>query len=179
MTSPPLNLQPRPGRGWFPAGRPARRRATYTRTGGVRHLFAALDLASGQLFYRFRDRMRWREFLGFLKQLRTRFPTGRLYLGCDNFSPHGKDEVHDWRTRHSRRSRQRHQYPAAAVSEPTSYWGCSVPPGLTFDQVILAMNVCGEFGRSPYWARACFLVVRSAMTRAPDMRHWAKLGLTP
>lgn len=92
----PLNLQPRPGRGWFPVGRPARRRATYTRAGGVRHLFAALDLASGELFYRFRDRKRWREFLGFLKQLRTRFPTGRLYLVCDNFSPHGKDEVRDW-----------------------------------------------------------------------------------
>ena len=30
----PLNLQPRPGRGWFPRGRPDRRRATYTRTGG-------------------------------------------------------------------------------------------------------------------------------------------------
>jgi hypothetical protein len=54
----PLNLQPRPGRGWSPRRRPARRRATYTRTGGVRHMFAALDLASGQLFYRFRDRKR-------------------------------------------------------------------------------------------------------------------------
>ena len=46
----PLNLQPRPGRGWFPCDRPSRRRATYTRTGGVRHMFAALDLASGQMF---------------------------------------------------------------------------------------------------------------------------------
>jgi transposase len=92
----PLNLQPRPGRGWFPTGRPARRRATYTRTGGVRHMFAALDLASGQLFYRFRDRKRWREFLGYLKQLRTRFPAGRLYLVCDNFSPHRTDTVRDW-----------------------------------------------------------------------------------
>ena len=51
----PLNLQPRPGKGWFRTGQPARRRATYTRTAGVRQLFAALDLASGQLFYRFRD----------------------------------------------------------------------------------------------------------------------------
>ncbi|MQA76755.1 MAG: IS630 family transposase, partial [Solirubrobacterales bacterium] len=25
----PLNLQPRPGRGWFPAGHPTRFRATY------------------------------------------------------------------------------------------------------------------------------------------------------
>lgn len=45
-----LNLQPRPGRGWFPIGRSARLRATFNRTAGVRHLFAALDLASGQLF---------------------------------------------------------------------------------------------------------------------------------
>jgi RHS repeat-associated protein len=48
----PLNLQPRPGRGWFPTGLPAWLRATYNRTGGVRHMFAALDLASGQMFYR-------------------------------------------------------------------------------------------------------------------------------
>ncbi|MCH6172495.1 IS630 family transposase, partial [Pseudonocardia alaniniphila] len=96
----PLNLQPRPGRGWFPRGRPARLRATYTRAAGVRHMFGALDLASGQMFYRFRDRKRWQEFLAFLKQLRTRFPTGRLYVVCDNFSPHKKDQVHDWCTAH-------------------------------------------------------------------------------
>ncbi|GAA3434866.1 IS630 family transposase [Kutzneria kofuensis] len=48
----PLNLQPRPGRGWFPVGCPARLRATYTRTSGVRQMFAALDLATGQMFYR-------------------------------------------------------------------------------------------------------------------------------
>ena len=72
----PLNLQPRPGRGWFPRGHAGRLRATYTRAHGVRHMFAALDLASGQMFYRFRDRKRWQEFLGFLRQLRARFPTG-------------------------------------------------------------------------------------------------------
>jgi transposase len=92
----PLNLQPRPGRGWFPSKRPARQRATYHRTGGVRHMIAALDLASGQMFYRFRDRKRWQEFLAFLRQLRTRFPTGRLFVVCDNFSPHRKAEVVDW-----------------------------------------------------------------------------------
>ena len=92
----PLNLQPRPGRGWFPTGRPARLRATFNRTGGVRHMFAALDLATGQMFYRFRDRKRWTEFLGFLKQLRARFPTGKLYVVCDNYGPHKKAEVVDW-----------------------------------------------------------------------------------
>ena len=92
----PLNLQPRPGRGWFPTQHPARLRATFNRTGGVRHMFAALDLATGQMFYRFRDRKRWQEFLAFLKQLRARFPTGKLYIVCDNFSPHKKAEVIAW-----------------------------------------------------------------------------------
>jgi DDE superfamily endonuclease len=96
----PLNLQPRPGRGWFPRGRPARQRATYTRTAGVRQMFAALDLASGQLFYRFRDRKRWREFLDFCRQLRRRFPTGQLYLICDNYGPHHKAEVRTWCAEH-------------------------------------------------------------------------------
>lgn len=89
----PLNLQPRPGRGWFPSRSPTRLRATYHRYGRVRHMLAGLDLASGQLFYRLRDRKRWQEFLAFLRQLRRRFPTGRLYLVCDNFSPHRKAEV--------------------------------------------------------------------------------------
>ena len=92
----PLNLQPRPGRGWFPTGRPARLRATYNRNGGVRHMLAALDLATGQMFYRFRDRKRWREFLAFLKQLRDRFPAGKLYVVCDNYGPHKKAEVVAW-----------------------------------------------------------------------------------
>ena len=92
----PLNLQPRPGHGWFRRGEPARLRATYTRTQGVRHMFAALDLASGQMFYRFRDRKRWPQFLDFCKQLRRRFSTGKLYLVCDNYGPHTKAEVTTW-----------------------------------------------------------------------------------
>lgn len=96
----PLNLQPRPGHGWFRRGQPARRRATYTRTAGVRHMFAALDLATGELFYRFRDRKRAREFGDFCRQLRRRFPTGRLYLVCDNYGAHQKDEVTSWCAEH-------------------------------------------------------------------------------
>ena len=96
----PLNLQPRPGRAGSPRGRPARLRATYNRYGGVRHMLAALDLASGQLFYRLRDRKRSQEFLEFLRQLRRRFPTGRLYVVCDNFSPHRKAAVAAWCAAH-------------------------------------------------------------------------------
>ncbi|MFC7661420.1 hypothetical protein ACFQV8_40315 [Pseudonocardia benzenivorans] len=83
----PLNLQPRPGRGWFPTRGPARLRATYNRYGGVRHMLAGLDLASGQLFYRLRDRKRWQEFLAFLRQLRTRFPAGDCTSSATT-SPH-------------------------------------------------------------------------------------------
>ena len=71
-------------------------------------MFAALDLASGQLFYRFRNRKRWQEFLGFLRQLRSRFPTGRLYVVYDNFSPHHKQQVAVRQHRHRRVERSQH-----------------------------------------------------------------------
>ncbi|GAA3061087.1 hypothetical protein GCM10010464_26820 [Pseudonocardia yunnanensis] len=95
----PLNLQPRPGRGWFRKGQPTRRPPTPAPLGCGR-CSAALDLASGQLFYRFRDRKRWREFLDFCRQLHRRFPTGRLYLVCDNYGAHQKAEVLTWRADH-------------------------------------------------------------------------------
>jgi hypothetical protein len=55
----PLNLQPRKGKAWRPQRRPRRQRATYTRTSGVMHMLAALDLPTGKLFYRIKDRKRW------------------------------------------------------------------------------------------------------------------------
>jgi len=97
----PLNLQPRPGRAWRPAGHPARLRATYRRTGGVRHMLAALDLASGQMFYRIRERKRWREFLALPKLLRARWPGQKLYLVIDNFSPHKHAKVTGWAAEHN------------------------------------------------------------------------------
>ena len=92
----PLNLQPRPGRAWRPPGQARRLRATFNRTQGVRHMIAGLDLATGKLFYRIRDRKRWREFLSFLKSLRHRWPGQKLYLIVDNFSPHKHPEVTAW-----------------------------------------------------------------------------------
>lgn len=94
----PLNLQPRPGKGWWPTGGARKLRATFTRTSGVRHMLAALDLATGKMVYRIRARKRWREFLDLLKVLRRQWPTGRLYLIVDNFSPHLRREVADWCT---------------------------------------------------------------------------------
>ncbi len=74
----PLNLQPRRGKAWRPGRRPRRLRATYTRTDGVMHMLAALDLATGRLFYRIRARKRWIEFLDLLKALRARWTGEKL-----------------------------------------------------------------------------------------------------
>ncbi len=63
---------------------------------GGQHLFAALDLATGKITYRIRDRKRWRESLTFLKQLRRRWPGQRLYLILDNYGPHKRPEVLNW-----------------------------------------------------------------------------------
>lgn len=56
----------------MPVGAPARQRATYNHSNGARHMPAALDLATGKLIHRIRERKRWREFLSFLKVLRAR-----------------------------------------------------------------------------------------------------------
>jgi hypothetical protein len=93
----PLNLLPRTGKTWQLLRCPRRLRATYTRTAGVMHMLAALDLATGKLFYRIRARKRWLEFLDLLKTLRARWPSEKLYVVCDNFSPHHHATVTTWR----------------------------------------------------------------------------------
>jgi transposase len=92
----PLNLQPRPGKAWKPRGEPARHRATYHRDHGVRHMIASLDLATGRIHYRIRDRKRSAEFLDFLKSLRRRWPGQTLHLILDNFSAHKHPSVRAW-----------------------------------------------------------------------------------
>ncbi len=94
----PLNLQPHPGRQWAMVARgkgdPAtprrrRRRATYTRPHGVRHLFAALDLARDRLYGHVTRRKGRTQFLAFCRYLRSLYPADvRLGIVCDNFSPH-------------------------------------------------------------------------------------------
>jgi transposase len=94
----PLNLQPRPGRQWTDIGGKAkdpeceprpRMRATYTRTQGVRHLFAAFDLGKDKMYGHIKKRKRRIEFLEFCRYLRSLYPPEvRIAVICDNFSPH-------------------------------------------------------------------------------------------
>ena len=59
-------------------------------------MLAALDLATGKIFCRIRDRKRATEFLDLLKALRARWPGEKLYVVCDNFSPHRHATVRCW-----------------------------------------------------------------------------------
>ncbi|MBK3629695.1 IS630 family transposase [Streptomyces sp. MBT49] len=94
----PLNLQPHPGRQWAERGgrhkepdrepRP-RRRATYNRPHGVRHLFAAYDLAKDQLYGHIKKTKNRSKFLEFCRYLRSLHPMDlRIAIVCDNYSPH-------------------------------------------------------------------------------------------
>jgi transposase len=94
----PLNLQPRPGRQWAavsgkgkePGREPRpRMRATYTRTEGVRHLFAAYELGEDKLFGHVKPRKTRGRFVEFCRYLRSLYPSStRIAIVCDNFSPH-------------------------------------------------------------------------------------------
>lgn len=93
----PLEIRPYAGTCWAPNKAPQRLPATYTRPHGVRHLLAGYDLISDRLFGVVRHRKRWKEFLGFLKIIRRRYPhERRLIIVLDNFSPHKKKEVFQW-----------------------------------------------------------------------------------
>jgi transposase len=94
----PLNLQPHPGRHWAERGgkhkdpergpRP-KRRATYTRPHGVRHLMAAYDLAKDKMYGHVKKTKTRTKFLEFCRYLRTLYPADvRIAIVCDNFSPH-------------------------------------------------------------------------------------------
>jgi transposase len=93
----PLNLQPRLGCQWTAVGGKAkesgrqprpRMRATYTRTEGVRHLFAAYELSEDKLFGHVKPRKTRARFLEFCRYLRSLYPPAtRIAIICDNYSP--------------------------------------------------------------------------------------------
>ncbi len=94
----PLNLQPHPGRQWAPVAagrghqarpRRRRRRATYKRPHGVRHLLAGYNLSTDRLYGHVTKRKGRTEFLAFCRYLRSLHPPQvRIAIVLDNFSPH-------------------------------------------------------------------------------------------
>jgi transposase len=94
----PLNLQPHPGKQWAQiaggkgdsaAPRRRRRRATYTRPHGVRHLLAGYDLSTDRLYGHVVTKKGRTQFLAFARYLRSLHPAAvRIAIVLDNFSPH-------------------------------------------------------------------------------------------
>ena len=96
----PLNLLPREGKQWAPVVRRSkkgspesprrrRRRATYSHTQGVRHLFAALDMNRDWIYGHVKTNKKRTTFLEFCRYLRCLYPPQvRIAIVCDNFSPH-------------------------------------------------------------------------------------------
>jgi transposase len=94
----PLNLQPHPGKQWAPTAagkgdvarpRRRRRRATYTRPHGVRHMMGAYDLSRDRLYGHIVAKKDRTAFLRFLRYIRSLYPPEvRIGIVLDNFSPH-------------------------------------------------------------------------------------------
>ena len=89
----PLNLLPRPGKQWAPviarnskgsvaSPRRRRRRATYTRTKGVRHLFAALDMNQDKLYGHIKTNKCRTTFLAFCRYLRSLYRPACAWPSC-------------------------------------------------------------------------------------------------
>jgi transposase len=102
----PLNLQPHPGKHWAVRGGDGesprrRRRATFSRPNGVRHLLAGYDLGRDRLYGHVTGRKGRTEFLAFCRYLRSLYPTSvRIAIVLDNFIPHrsttNDSRVGDW-----------------------------------------------------------------------------------
>jgi transposase len=106
----PLNLQPHRGKQWAPVAagkgdiavpRRRRRRATFTRPYGVRHLLAGYDLSTDRLYGHVKTHKGRTEFLAFCRYLRSLHSSDvRIAIVLDNWSPHRSTKkdtrVGDW-----------------------------------------------------------------------------------
>jgi transposase len=91
-TQPLLPLRP---------GIPAQMTHDYDRH-GTTSLFAALEVASGEVDGRCFRRHRHQEFIAFLKSLAKRYPRLELHLICDNYGTHKHPKVKAWLEDHPR-----------------------------------------------------------------------------
>ncbi len=99
----PLNLLPRHGHCRQGLGRHVQRiRATYNRKLGVRHFLAYYDLETNRLYGRFTEHKTAKEFLSFMRWVRSRYPRSQtLHMVMDNYGPHITDAVLAWAKNHN------------------------------------------------------------------------------
>jgi transposase len=90
----PLNLQPRHGMHYARDRHVDRLRATYSRSGGVRHMYGLYDMERDTLVGQFVEKKNWITFLAFLKWVRRRYRGSEvLHIVLDNAGFHLKAEV--------------------------------------------------------------------------------------
>ncbi len=82
-------------------GRPERHTHNYIRH-GTATLFAALEIATGQVTDQLTTRHRHSEFLAFLKQVAGAYPRRQLHVVCDNYATHKHVKVRAWLAAHPR-----------------------------------------------------------------------------
>ena len=63
---------------------------------GTTTLFAALEIATGQVTGICKSRHRHQEFLAFLKHVARAYPDPELHLVMDNYAAHKRVEIRDW-----------------------------------------------------------------------------------
>ena len=83
------------------AGQPERHTHDYVRH-GTTTLFAALDVASGQVVGDFTERHTVDDFLAFLRRIAKTYPDQELHLVVDNYHTHKHPRVHSWLQRNKR-----------------------------------------------------------------------------
>jgi transposase len=76
-------------------GRATRHTHDYKRH-GVLDLFAALEVATGQVTHELRDRHTGADFLSFMKKVARQYPGRELHVVLDNSSTHGTPDVQAW-----------------------------------------------------------------------------------
>jgi transposase len=69
---------------------------------GTTSLYAALEIATGQVTTECHPRHRAEEFLRFMRRVVREHPTGELHIVLDNSSTHSTPEVKRWLARHRR-----------------------------------------------------------------------------
>src|ERR1700722_14959203 len=82
-------------------GLPAKATHDYKRN-GTTTLFAALEVATGQVTNRCYDRHGKAEFLDFLKLVAKTYPRRRLHVVLDNYHTHKHDDINQWLAKNPR-----------------------------------------------------------------------------
>ena len=89
-------------------GRPLKKGRCQTMThdykrNGTTTLFAALDVASGEVFGLCQEKHRHQEWLKFLRMIDQTVPVDKeIYLICDNYATHKHEKVQRWLEKHKR-----------------------------------------------------------------------------